>query len=210
MQPYDHAKMTIAVAFGLLIAAICAFPAKAEGPTFYAGVHLGVVSTNSELAAAPFGIDGLGANGKIAGVHGGVDFAIPDTALFAGPIARYTFSDAEFSVSPGIFSAKIKNSYSLGARAGVKVGDAKPYILIAYTSADLDWTSIAPLPAAPDLKGLSLGIGLDLPIKASGLVFGIEGVWTQFKEQTIVSPLTMQTDSLEVMLRMSFALGMPK
>ncbi len=204
----DARKIALALSGLMLATILMTLPAKSEGPTFYGGVFIGANMVDNELAVAPFSIDGLGAKGKIAGIHGGVDFAVPNTQLFVGPFARYTFSDAEFAVNPGLFSAKYKDSYSVGGRAGVKVGDAKPYIALSHTWLDLDWSTIVPIPAAPDLKGWTLGLGIDVPIKTSGIVLGIEGSYTMFKEAAVAgTPITLQADSLEIMARLSFAFG---
>ena len=200
--------------FGVINWAV-AGKAHAEGPvaSFYIGAHAGGSLANSALSGGGVSfVDGLGAESKspIFGARGGVDFQLPGSIVFLGAFATYTVQDVEFSAFNSAFTASLKNSWSAGGRAGVKVGNAKPYVLLAYRNTDMEWTDLGQGPA-PTLKGYDLGAGLSYAIDKN-LDLGIEGVWTKYQSQDLCGGcgFNMDTDQLSVMAFLNFKIGGPE
>ncbi len=147
---------------------------------FYLGIHGGLDANTIGVDAGPFGVDGLSANGVAFGAHGGVDWQLPGSSLVIGIGADGTFSNAEFTVSPGILSASIERSYSAYARIGMSLGDVLPYVLAGYSWAEAKAT-MGGGSASEDLQGLLLGGGVEFRL-APGVTLAGEYRYTKFDD----------------------------
>jgi opacity protein-like surface antigen len=190
-------------------------PAKAQQPTFYIGGHAGTSMANTALGLDGMSLDGLGGESQTPsfGVRAGVDFAVPNSIVFVGAFGTYTMQNVEFSISDGdeTFKAALKNSWSVGGRAGVVLGNAKPYILAAYRQTEVEWTNLGPgFPSGPTLKGYDLGAGMSYAINKD-IDIGVEGIWTKYKNVTLedvfCDPLSLDTTQLAVMGYVNFKFG---
>jgi len=215
-RPSLVAKIAIGAFLALFVAGVVN-GARAEGPvaSFYIGAHAGASLANTALNV-PGGslVDGLGAESKepVFGARTGMDLQLPGSVVFLGPFATYTVQDVKFSAIGGAFNASLKNSWSVGGRAGVTMGNAKPYVLAAYRQTDMEWTNLGPgFPAAPTLKGYDLGAGISYAIDKN-LDLGIEGIWTKYQGHDPCGGcgLSLETDQLSVMAFLNFKIGGPE
>jgi opacity protein-like surface antigen len=197
----------------MVFAAITAQGAVAQTPQFYIGVHGGKSIAASELTLdmAPVSIDGLSSNGYVGGVHAGLDLQLPNSPLFFGVLAGYSFQNTEFNAAFGssTFSATLGNTWYAGGRVGFVIYGAKVYGLAAYRQAEWDST-VAEL-TSPDLKGFDLGMGIDIPI-AKNVSLGLEVVNTHFRASEfqlsgVDTGVSQQVDQLVGMARLNFTLG---
>lgn len=208
-----HRILTAALGGFMLV--FMAMAANAQSNVqLYVGVHGGPSFANSKVSddTGFFALDGLGSRGWVGGLHGGADLAIPNTIFFVGAFAGYDWQNTEFKATAGTtsFTANLNNSWYTGARAGVKVGAGKVYVLGAYRQTETSWTTAAI--KSPDLKGYDVGVGLAYPI-AKNIELGIEGIKTHYRSEDLYTATgvdtgaNLQTDSLGVMARLTFTFG---
>lgn len=195
------------LAMGVLLALGSVGVAEAQTRTgFHIGIHGGMSMANTELSAGGLSIDGLGAEGTVAGIHVGADYQLPGSAIVVGAFADYNWQDVEFSISP-VLSASLKESYTLGARAGVVVGSAMPYLLVGYTSAETSaefgGVSVA---NTPTLTGWTWGGGIEFDV-APNIVLAGEYRFTKFDTETIGGFVNLDTDQHTAMVRLSYRVG---
>lgn len=196
------------IALGLSLALCGASVADAQTRTgFHIGIQGGMSMANTELSVGPLGIDGLGAEGMVAGVHVGADYQIPGSAVVVGAFADYSWQDVEFSVSPNLFSASLKETYTLGARAGVVVGNAMPYLLAGYTSAETgaEFLGVA-IADTPTLTGWTFGGGIEFDV-APSIVLAGEYRHTKFDTENIGGVVNLDTDQSTFLARLSYRFG---
>jgi outer membrane immunogenic protein len=161
----------------------------------YVGASVGYGATKSELGADVAGmgnllaIDGLGTSGGSAGLKVGADLRVQQ--FLVGAFADWTHHDQEWSISSGLIpggtlaSLKLEDSWTIGGRAGVIVGNSLVYGLVGYTTLHTSDVEIPVVPAAlamSDLKGWTLGGGIDLALTDS-IFLGAEYRFTQFDKQ---------------------------
>lgn len=200
--------MTFRIAIlGVLFALCSVGMAEAQTRTgFHIGIHGGMSMANTELSAGGLSIDGLGSEGMVAGIHVGADYQLPGSAIVVGAFADYNWQDVEFSITP-VLSASLKESYTLGARAGVVVGSAMPYLLVGYTSAE---TSAefggASVADTPTLTGWTWGGGIEFDV-APNIVLAGEYRFTKFDTETIGGFVNLDTDQQTFLARISYRFG---
>jgi len=183
--------------------------AAADGPKswtgVYAGLHGGYDTGNIAITAGPFGIDGLSANGFAYGLHAGADYQFAGTPIVVGVIGDYTWSNAKFTVSPGILSAGIDTQWAIGARAGVAMGIALPYVLVTYTEADAK-ASLLGTGVTQTLKGWQFGGGVELALTPNVSV-AAEYRYTAFRDVDLGGFAKLEPENHSVMGRLNVRLG---
>ena len=179
--------------------------ALAQTPTCQIGIQTGYSHANTELSLGGFSIDGIGSHSTRpdAGVRGGCDLTAGEFRF--GAFAEWNNQDVTFSVNPGLFSASLGNSYSLGGRFGLVFDKVFAYGLVAWTHTDVSWSVAGPgLPSA--FTGMTYGGGLEYPIRDTRVSLAMEARLTQFTSETIGGPggLELQPDQLQAMLRLNW------
>lgn len=174
---------------------------------FHVGIQGGMSMANTEVSAGLLGIDGLGAEGMVAGIHVGADYQLPGSMVVVGAFADYSWQDVEFSVSPNLLSASLKETYTLGARAGVAVGNAMPYLLVGYTSAETDASFLGVAATnTPTLTGWSFGGGIEFDV-APSIVLAGEYRHTKFDTENIGGVVNLDADQQTFLARISYRFG---
>lgn len=204
----------------LVIAAL----ALAGGMMMGAGVsfaqcHMGVqaggsiANTSLALGGTPLAVDGLGAQSSRPdmGIHGGCDLRIAGSPFFVGAFGEWNNQDVAFEVQPSLFKGFIGNSYAFGARAGVELaGGAKPYLLVAWTQADANWSSMVPLGGVglpSHFKGWMYGGGIEVPLKGTNFSLAGEGRFIRYQSENVAGVIDMQPDQLQAMVRLNWNFG---
>lgn len=188
---------------------------KAPAQEVYVGVHGGKSMGSTELTNTPgtFSLDGIGSQGYVGGVHGGVDLRLPSSPIFAGIFAGYDWGQTEFALTVGSNSIKMStgDAWYVGGRAGVLIGGSKVYALTAFREAT--WSSSIKNLTLADPKGFDLGVGAEIAI-AKNVSLGIEGIRTQFQKDEfmfgavpVATGVHAQTDVVSVMARLNFQFG---
>lgn len=182
-------------------------PEKWTGVTLSA--FYGYGAANGELTAGVLGIDGFSATGQVGGADIGARVQIPGTYLVPGIRAGYTWSNQEFTVSPGLFSAGIDKGWHADALLGAGFGTAMPYIGIGRSVMQTS-TSIASF-ASPDLKGWRYiaGIEFRLPKLETSFVtptVALEAVYTDNDAINLGGSTNLNVTDLAVMGRLNFQL----
>lgn len=186
-------------------------PADAQMPEIYIGVHGGKSFVNSEvsLEGAPVFLDGIGSDGWMGGVHVGSDFKLPGGPFFIGAFGGYTFQNVETTAAlggPDTTVLAFGDSWNVGGRVGMFVGQGKVYIGGGYRSTEAE---IAGLGWTKDLTGYDVVGGVSFPL-ARNLDFGVEGVWTHYnKEEIGTSGVNIQPEQLSFMAKLIFNFGGP-
>jgi opacity protein-like surface antigen len=171
---------------------------SAEAGWSFAQSDLGISST-------PFSVQGLGSDGAIGCVAAGFDQQISKVVL--GVFGNYCVQDTEFVVEPGLFNAKLGNSWSLGGRAGYVFGSALPYVFAAYTQTEHTIKIMGTDVANPDLTGLTLGGGVDWRLFdnwSAGLQYGLTNYQTE--DYGTGGALKVDTDQHVVKFRIRYQL----
>jgi len=191
-------------------------PVFAQVPTCQFGVQVGGSIASTQLSDATDSIDGAGARSTRpdAGARIGCDLPV-GTAFKVGAFGEWNYQDVAFSVTSGPFgfSGALGNSYSVGARAGVMVGSAFPYVLIAWTHSDANWSVSAPfsltgsgLPTS--FQGTTYGGGIEIPLRDTPLSLALETRWTRYNAEAIgASGVDLRPDQLQGMLRLNWNFG---
>lgn len=176
----------------------------------YIGAGAGYASTVTEIGAGGLGIDGIGSNGAKATLALGCDMKLTGSPVVLGVFADWTpegLNSNEFSVSPGLFSARFGQQYSIGGRIGYSLPGAMPYLLLAYAHTDVSYS--VPLPLPSSFSGVAYGGGIEFPI-AKNLSAGIEGRYTHYQSETITgTPISLQPTELSVMGSLKLRFDLP-
>lgn len=186
-------------------------PVWAQGISCHLGAQAGAEIATSSISNAGGSLDGLGARSRSPnfGLHSGCDYKIAGTAFSVGAWGEYMWRDVAFKAegSGNSVSIGLSNAWAIGARAGyVLSGGVMPYALIGYTKTDLTLPSGTPI--SSDLKGWTMGGGVEVPL-AKNLSFAGEARWTKHDKVDLTPvglPADLKTDSLSVMGRLNFVL----
>ncbi len=209
----DVLRMT-AITAVVTLAVMVGFAFAASAQQVYVGVHGGKSMASTDITNGPstFSLDGLGSQGYVGGVHGGVDIGMPKSAFFVGAFAGWDWQNTAFTVAPGNFKASMGDSWYVGARAGVVTHGTKIYVLSAYRQTDVA-TSVATL-TIPKAKGFDLGLGIEVPL-SNNVSLGLEGVRTQYQRDEITfgappvaTGIHEQTDAVSIMARLNVGLNL--
>jgi len=177
----------------------------------YLGIHGGYGFANQELGltGTPLSIDGLSADGGIAGGHLGYDHRIAFVTF--GPWVEWTHRKLDFSVNPGILSATIGDSFAVGARLGLPVGNALPYLLVGHTWTEAEIALLGTQITSTNLKGWQFGGGIDY-VAWHGLNFGLRYAYTRLENEDILGLgfLNVERDIHEVTARASYKIDFLK
>lgn len=193
---------------GVALALCSVGMAEAQTRTgFHIGVQGGVSFANTEVSAGGLGIDGLGAEGSFAGIHVGLDYQLPGSAVVLGVFGDYSWQKVEFSVTPALLNASLEETYTIGARAGVVVGNAMPYLLVGYTSAETAASFLGTSVSSPTLTGWTAGGGIEFDV-APNVMLALEARYTRFDTETVASVIALDTDQLSAMARLSYRFNM--
>jgi outer membrane immunogenic protein len=166
-------------------------PTKARNLTgCYAGVHAGGSIATTELGLGGLGIDSIASRGAVGGVHAGCDWHFVGTPLVVGAAAAYDWSKVEFTVDPGLFSAKIDKTWSVGGRVGGVVAGTLIYLPVGYIRSDLEFSAGVP---TQDLKGWYTGAGFELLV-TDNLTVGAEYRFARYERVTLGGFLNLDTD----------------
>lgn len=231
MTSDKHSKSPLILLGALVLAAIAALTiaatttkARAQTPLqIYGGVNAGYGFANTDATvssgATSAAIEGLGAQGKMYGLHAGVDMGLPNSAWFVGAFGDFNWQDVDFSAGiPGVagIKAKLGDSWTVGSRVGLASGKTKYYGLLGYTQTDF---SVSPTGFAipPTIKlpsnftGITYGVGVSHSL-ANNLALGVEARYTHYNSAAIdlgALPLTasLQPDALSIMAKLSIQLG---
>ena len=203
--------MSLLAALALLAGGFMATPAAAQAAKkaepqagqqrnytgCYLGLHAGGSIASTELGiGGPASVDGLASSGPVGGVHGGCDLQVH--RFLVGVNATYNFSKVEFDVSPGIFSASIDQSWSVGGRVGMVVAGVLLYVPAGYVQADMEWSAGI---SAPDLKGWYVGGGFELPL-TDIITVGAEYRFNDYRSVSI-GGLNLDTDEHSLVARLT-------
>ena len=162
----------------------------------YLGIHGGPSTANAEVSGFGGSIDGLGAHGTVGGGTLGARWHVPSSPLVVGGRLNYTFGETEFNVSPAIFRAAIKESWSGDGVVGLALGTAMPYGFFGYTKAETEASAGGKaLKGVPDLEGYRYGAGVEfrLPkLDATPVIstMALEYVRTDYDKLTFGSGLS--------------------
>ncbi len=211
----DVLRMT-AITAVVTLAVMVGFALAASAQQVYVGAHGGKSMASTELTNGPstFSFDGIGEQGYVGGLHGGVDIGMPKSAFFVGAFGGFDWQNTAFTVTAGSsnFKAAMGDSWYVGARAGVVVHGTKLYVLSAYRQTDAT-TSVATL-TIPKMKGFDLGVGIDVPL-SNNVSFGLEGVRTQYQRDELTfgaipapTGIHEQTDAVSIMARLNVGLNL--
>lgn len=169
-----------------IVAPAIAQDAKPTWTGFYIGAHGGLDATSIGVDTPILGVNGLSANGAAFGGHAGFDLQLPNSPLVLGVGADYTWSNAEFSVSPGLLSLGIENSATIYGRVGFSLGDVLPYATVGYTWADAKARSaLLAASASESLEGWMLGGGVEFRL-ADHLTLAGEYRYTKFDSVGVI------------------------
>lgn len=205
-------SLAISVYLAAISLAATLTPVLAQSPICQLGFQSGYSLANTELSSGPFSIDGIGAHSTRPdiGARVGCDVAFGEFKL--GAFGEWNNQNVAFTVNPGLFSAALGNSYSLGGRAGLMLDRAYLYGLVAWTHTDVSWSVTGPgLPSA--FTGITYGGGIEHPIRDTQFTIAGEVRWTRFAAENIGGPggIDLQPDQLQGMLRLNWNFGeMPK
>lgn len=170
----------------------------------YIGAGAGLTSVSAEVGKGAFSVDGLGAQGQKGVLQIGCDMRLSGSPLVFGLFGEYGIANTEFSVNPGIFSAKMTNNYAVGGRLGYVFQGAMPYVLLAYQHTDAEWSIAAPgLPGS--FRGYAVGGGIEMPL-AKNLSFDVSGRWTKYQSES-VGPISIEPTELAVMAAIKLRFG---
>lgn len=159
----------------------------------YLGVQAGVVNVNTEVAASGLAIDGLAGSSAIYGAQVGYDRRFGKVVL--GVFGEFNKADAKFEVSPGLLSAKLGNQWTAGARAGLVVNGALPYVFVGHTWSETDIAFGGTSISSKNIQGWTGGAGIDLAVR-DGWVAGLRYAYTRFDNEDLLGlgVLNLQRD----------------
>lgn len=196
----------------------------------YLGVHGGSQLSSSALSAESGGVsvlsvDGLGGNGWLYGVHGGVGWRFKGTPLYAGLDGAWQFGESDFAVNVttmgSVISVSIAPTYKIGPRIGyILPNGSMVYAGVQYAAGELNVGGA--ITANPnvcklaircnvDLQGVNGMVGIEIPV-ANNLTFAIQGDWTRYKEENLLQTpsagqgLNVEADVLSVVGRLNIKL----
>ncbi len=197
MKLFRHLAMIASLALVALSPAIASDRPSFTG--FYGGIHGGMDLTTTDVAFGGLGINGLSGNGEQYGVHGGFDLHVKGTPIVIGLGADYTWSNASFTVTPGILSADLNESWSVTGRLGYAMGKAMAYALAGYTQADVSASLLGTGIGGTTLDGWIIGAGAEFMI-AGGVSIAGEYRFTRFDGLNFGGPggLDLDTDRHEI------------
>lgn len=178
----------------LSLAAFAAMMSTANAQC-YVTMGAGMTNTTVNVGVGPVGLDGLGASGAKISARGGCDLQFDK--LVIGGFAEYAWSNAKISVSPGIFTANLDDSWGVGVRSGWKQDKTLFYGLAKYTEQNTSW-SLSGV-SAPRFRGVGLGAGIEYDL-TKNVVAGLEGTWTRYASES-VGPVSLTPTSLDVTAR---------
>lgn len=195
-------------AIALLAAAAGMTPAAAQvGTGCHVGVQAGYGIGSTQLSQGGGTIDGVGSRtvDGLAGLAAGCDAKIGNSPFVVGAFGDYTWGKDTFSASFGgpSFTASLSDHWSLGARLGLQVGSALPYVLVAYEHAKADLGSIS------SFHGLAWGGGIEIPV-AKQISLALEVRDIRYTEETETgSGIKVKPEEVTAMVRLnwSFAAG---
>lgn len=201
----------LAVAGGLMMgvgeaAAQCQIGVQAGGS---------IANTSLGLTGTPLEVDGLGSQSSRPdmGLRGGCDLRMPGSPFFLGAFGEWNSQEVAFQVKPDLFKGSIGNSWAFGARAGVELaGGAKPYLLVAWTQADANWSSVVPLTGVglpSHWKGWMYGGGIEVPLKGTNFSLAGEGRFVRYQSESVAGLVDLQPDQLQAMVRVNWNFGAP-
>jgi outer membrane immunogenic protein len=168
----------------------------------YIGAHAGAGIADTQASIGGLSADGLGSQGAIGGLHIGCDLQVPESPIVVGAFGDYTWSSAEFKVDPGILKATLDDSWAVGARAGVAIGNALPYILAGWTQSKSSIQALGTSIASHDFSGWFGGAGIELRFEQMpNLTLGLEYRYVQFDSETIGGLVKLEPDEHQAMLR---------
>lgn len=206
----------------LMMAALVAAGGMMMGASVsFAQCHIGVqaggsiANTSLGVTGTPLAVDGLGAQSTRPdmGIHGGCDIKVTGSPFFIGAFGEWNSQEVAFEVSPGLFKGSLGNSWAAGARAGVELaGGAKPYVMIAWTQADANWSSVVPLTGVglpSHFKGWMYGGGIEVPLKGTNFSLAGEGRFIRYQSENVAGVIDMQPDQLQAMVRLNWNFGAP-
>lgn len=179
------------------------------------GVQMGGSIANTDVGVAGLGVSGLGSQSTRPdmGIHGGCDMRITGSPFFVGAFGEWNNQEVAFEVTPGLFKASIGNSWAFGGRAGVELaGGAKPYLLLAYTQAEANWTSVVPLGGVGlpgHWKGWMYGGGVEVPLKGTNFSLAGEARFIRYQSENVAGVVDLQPDQLQAMVRLNYNFGAP-
>ena len=137
------------------------------------GGHIGGSLANTDVRVGLGGpstdLNGIGGHSiwPDAGIRGGCDLRPTGSPFVVGAFGEYSWQDVQSRVSLSALgggvsaSASLGDAYSVGGRAGVVLGGTMPYLLVAYTHTDANWSATGGIPP-----------GLGLPSSFQGVTFG--------------------------------------
>lgn len=181
----------------LIAAAMCVLGSAAHAQCYVNG-GVGASMVNTEVSAGPLSLDGVGASGGVATARVGCDAIIGNARL--GAFAEYAFRDVSFKVEPSLFSAKFGNSWGVGARAGYRVMNAMPYLLLAYQQQEMSWS--IPIDA-PTFRGVKFGGGIEFDLDKNWAL-GLEFTQTRFASESVLGVVNLQPVMNEGTARLAY------
>jgi len=185
--------------------ALVPFAAHAQTPTCQVGVQAGYSLANTELGIGGASIDGLGSHSTRPDVGARVGCDLTAGMFRFGAFGEWNNQDVTFSVNPGLFSASLGNSYSLGGRAGLVVGSAYIYGGAAWTHTDVDWS--IPSPLLPDhVQGIMYLGGIEIPLRER-FSLALETRNIRYDSEKIGGVVDLKTEQWQGMLRLNFNFG---
>lgn len=173
----------------------------------YVGVHGGYSFADLKIEAngSPFAIDGLSAEGFRGGAQLGFDYQFPGSPFVLGAFGEYSFGETQFEIAPNILTATIENSWAVGAKAGLMVGNALPYVVAGYTQADGKATLLG-ASASETLEGYFAGGGIAIQINQN-IDLGAEYRFTQFDSVDLGGGVDLDPTMHSVMARLNWRVG---
>lgn len=217
-----------AVAF---VAVTAPMTGAARAETRWSGVYVGASAgwassnTNVDLNAVGFGnllsVDGIGSSGSALGLSIGAD--VQRDRYLVGVFGDWVRHDQSWSLSapalvPGtLASIEIDSQWTVGARAGVIVGNSLLYGLAGYTRMQTSDLAVPPANTTlslADFKGWSVGGGIETAL-GGGFFLAAEYRFTAFERQTAAVPLALASFDLdpemhEAKARLSYKFGLDR
>lgn len=137
--------------------------AKLTWTGFYVGGFGGYSVANGEISDIGVSFDGLSATGMMGGVTVGADWQLPGSGLVLRARGSYAWSDQQFSVAFGPFtaSARMDDGWSADAGVGVAMGTALPYVMVGYGKYNTSLAVMGTTASGPDLEGMHYTAGVE-------------------------------------------------
>lgn len=211
-QLREERKMkTVSAVLGLLLALVVG--GTAANAQCYVGAAVGASMANTEVTSPllpGFGLNGLGSQSErpSIGVRGGCDWKMIGSPFVIGAFADYTNQKVTFSVDPNLLSASLGDSFMAGVRLGYDMQGAMPYVVLAGRQTDLSFGSgvinLAGVPLPDSVKGLTVGGGIEAPIKGTNWSLAGEVLYTRYESERVLNIIDLKTDQLEGSLRLSY------